>query len=164
MRDSGPIVLTTSAAEFQMLPSGVFAGNSIERWQALDFSTSQMPRPRTAIPLCTRERLCNSFQILRIRKFSTQTGKLGRGKRVEIAAHASAAGTAIERTTAIETYDDFPNIALVSIAYKNTGTTDFKIDQAVVQQHRFNAKQADTKRSTLRHVGISGIELRLGQG
>ena len=75
-------------------------------------------------------------------------GKLGRGKRVEIPAHPlapTAVGTegAIERTTVVEVYDDFPNIALVSAAYKNSGTTDLKIDQAVEQQHRFNAKQVD---------------------
>jgi alpha-galactosidase len=43
----------------------------------------------------------------------------------------------------MEVYDDFPNIALVSVAYKNAGTTDFSIDQAVMQEHRFSAKAAD---------------------
>jgi alpha-galactosidase len=45
----------------------------------------------------------------------------------------------------MEVYDDFPNIALVSIAYKNAGTTDFQIDEVVTQQHRFNATLVDAK-------------------
>jgi len=67
-------------------------------------------------------------------------GKLGRGKRVEIpAVPLGPSGVALERTTVIEAYDDFPGMMLVSVAYKNSGAADFAIDQAVVQQHRFSA-------------------------
>ena len=55
------------------------------------------------------------------------------------------AGTAIERDVAIEVYDDFPNIALVSVTFKNEGTSDFQIDRVIEQQHRFSARQADAK-------------------
>ena len=72
------------------------------------------------------------------------SGKLGRGKRIEIPARPLApAGVAIERRLVVEAYDDFPNIALVSTTYKNVGSTDFQIDQVWMQQHRFNATQVD---------------------
>ena len=67
------------------------------------------------------------------------TGKLGRGKRVEFPARPLApAGVDLERSVVLEVYDDFPNMALVSVAYKNIGTADFQIDQVVTQLHRFN--------------------------
>ena len=81
-------------------------------------------------------------------KVTGKHGKLGRGKRVEIPARPLApAGLAIERTLVVEVYDDFPNIVLVSAAYKNVGTTDFQIDQVWMQQHRFNAKLVMIRRS-----------------
>jgi len=42
-------------------------------------------------------------------------------------------------------YDDFPNMALVASTYKNSGTADFQLEQVLMQQHRFNAKQVDAK-------------------
>jgi len=142
VRDGGPVVLTTSAAEFQMLHSGVLQGILLKDGKrlTLDDPTAGSAAGDSIVHEGKSLQFIPDFAKAKV---LDATGKLGRGKRVEIPAHASAAGTPVERTTAIEIYDDFPNIALVSVAYKNTGTTDFKIDQAMVQQHRFNAKQAD---------------------
>jgi alpha-galactosidase len=41
----------------------------------------------------------------------------------------------------VEVYDDFPNMALVNVTYKNVGTADFALDQVVTQQHRFNGHE-----------------------
>jgi alpha-galactosidase len=73
-------------------------------------------------------------------------GQTGAGEESgDSGAPAGPGGMAVERTLVVEVYDDFPNIALVSIAYKNVGTTDFQINQVVMQQHRFNAKRQDAK-------------------
>jgi alpha-galactosidase len=45
----------------------------------------------------------------------------------------------------VEVYDDFPSVAFLSATYKNAGTSDFHIDQAIEQQHRFSARQVDAK-------------------
>src|SRR6202044_4265132 len=74
------------------------------------------------------------------------TGKLGRGKRVVIPAHAMAPGSAIDRELVIVAYDDFPNIALVSVAYKNAGAADVAIDRIQIQEHRFSAKDRKSTR------------------
>jgi alpha-galactosidase len=77
-------------------------------------------------------------------KVQEASGKLGRGKRVEITARPLApAGVPIERTLVLEAYDDFPGIALVSTSYKNVGTSDVKIEKVLMQEHQLNAKQAD---------------------
>ncbi len=143
MNNGGPVVLTTSAAEFQMLPSGLLQGTLLKDGKRLTLDEPAGAGSAGNDYLVHEGKTLQFVPDFAQAKVLEATGKLGRGKRVEIPAHASAAGTAIERTTAIETYDDFPNIALVSVAYKNSGTADFRIDQAVVQQHRFSAKQVD---------------------
>ena len=80
---------------------------------------------------------------LRLRSWR-QAGNSGRGKRIQIPGRPlAAAGVPIERMLVVEAYDDFPSIALVSTSYKNVGNSDFHVDQVLMQQHRFNAKQAD---------------------
>ena len=138
----GPAVLSTSSAEFRILSSG-----QVEAWLTqngknltLDNSTSssnagsdyliQDGKPIAFTPDFTQARAIEA------------SGKLGRGKRLEIPAH-SAAAPGILSTLIFEAYDDFPNLLLSSAEYKNTGSADFMIDRAVAQQHRFNATNAD---------------------
>jgi hypothetical protein len=75
-------------------------------------------------------------------KITEASGKLGRGKRIEIPSHPLDLATSVQRTLVIEAYDDFPNLLLTSADYKNAGTSDFQIDEAVEQQRRFNAALA----------------------
>ena len=54
-------------------------------------------------------------------------------------ASACTVRVTVERMLVLEAYDDFPDIALVSATYKNTGKAISRIDQVLMQQHRFNA-------------------------
>ena len=146
VRDGGPVVLTTSAAEFQILPSG-----SVQAFLLKDGKRLTLDEP-SAGSTTGGDYIVHGGQELQFTpdfgqaKVLEATGKLGRGKRVEIPGHPLApSGMGVEGTLEVETYDDFPNIALVSVAYKNVGTSDFAIDSAVMQQHRFNASLADAK-------------------
>jgi alpha-galactosidase len=138
----GPAILTTTSAEFKILRSG-----QVEAWftqnekrLTLDNSTGgantgsdyviQDGKPIAFTPDFTQARVVEA------------SGKLGRGKRVEIPAR-SAAAPAILSTLIFEAYDDFPNLLLSSAEYRNTGSADFMIDRAVDQRHQFNAKVAD---------------------
>jgi alpha-galactosidase len=144
VRDGGPIVLTTSAAEFQMLPSGFLQATLLKDGKRLTLDDPGVGSAAGSDYIVHEGKDIEFIPDFTSAKVLEAMGKMGRGKRVEISAHPlEPAGMAIERTTVIETYDDFPNIALISIAYKNAGTTDFQIDQAVVQQHRFSSKQVD---------------------
>jgi alpha-galactosidase len=144
VRGGGPVVVTTSSAEFQVLPSGFLQGTLLKDGKRLTLDDSGTGSGSDYLMHSGQElQFVPDFGQLKVME---ATGKLGRGKRVEITARPLApSGVPIERTTALETYDDFPNIALVSVAYKNVGTSDFQVDQAVVQQHHFNAKQANPK-------------------
>jgi alpha-galactosidase len=146
IRDGGPVVVTTNAAEFQILPSGLIQGTLLKDGKRLTLDD-----PGVGAAKGSDYVIHNGQELQFAPDFSKATiteaiGKLGRGKRLEIPGHALApAGVGIERTLVVEVYDDFPGIALASVAYKNTGTKDFKIDQAVEQQHYFSAKNVDPK-------------------
>lgn len=146
MQDGGPVVLTTSTAEFQIDHTGYLHAALLKDGQRLSLDDPGTGASPTSGYLLQGEKQTLFSPDFSQAKVSEATGKLGRGKRVEIPTHPLApAGTAIERRIALEVYDDFPNIALVSVTYKNEGTSDFPIDRVVEQQHRFSARQADSK-------------------
>ena len=142
VRANGPIVITTSAAEFQILPSGFLQATLLKDGKRL---TLDDPGAASGNGITHGGKELQFVPDLASAKVSDAAGKLGSGKRVEISSHPAAAGAAIERTAVVESYDDFPNLAFVSVQYKNAGTADFQLDQATVQQHRFNAKLVDAK-------------------
>src|SRR6185312_539809 len=68
-------------------------------------------------------------------------GKLGPvGKRVEFT--SKSASTGIEKTVAVEVYDDFPSMAIVSADYKNGGSSDVILDRVLTQRHVLDASLA----------------------
>jgi alpha-galactosidase len=143
VKPGGPIVLTTSAAEFQILPSGYIQASLLKGDQRL---TLDQPAP-SASDLLVRDGKPVQFALdFGAAKVQESAGKLGRGKRVAIPARASdPAASNIQQTFEIEVYDDFPNLLLSSAEYKNAGTVDFHIDHAIEQQHKFSARRAEKK-------------------
>jgi alpha-galactosidase len=146
VRDGGPVVITTSAAEFQVLPSGFVQATLLKNGQRLTLDEPNVGSTGGSDSVVIGGKELDFVPDFSQAKVLEGSGKLGRGKRVEIPSRPLApAGISLERTLVVETYDDFPNIALVSATYKNAGTSDLLIDQAWMQQHRFNAKQSDAK-------------------
>ena len=146
VRDGGPVVLTTSSAEFQILPSGFVQASLLKDGKKLTLDEPGVGSAAGSDSLIHEGKDLQFTSDFSQAKVLEATGKLGRGKRVEVSGRPLApSGLEIQRTLQVEAYDDFPNILLVSVAYKNAGTADFQIDQAVVQQHRFNAGLADAK-------------------
>lgn len=146
VRDGGPLTVTSTTAEFQILPSGFLQATLLKdgkRWTLDEPSVGSAGGSDSIVHEGKELDFVLDFQRV---KTSESNGRLGRGKRVEISGRPLApGGLNIERTLVIEVYDDFPGIALVSAAYKNAGSTDFRLDQVWMQQHRFNAKLADEK-------------------
>jgi alpha-galactosidase len=144
--DGGPVVITTNTAEFQILPAGYLQATLLKDGKRL---TLDAPGEGSAAGSGyvmhegqDLEFITDFSQV----KVLEASGKLGRGKRIEFPARPLAqSGIGLERDVVAEVYDDFPNIALVNVAYKNVGTTDFTLDQIVSQKHNFSAKQVDAK-------------------
>jgi len=142
VRDGGPVVLTTSTAEFQILPSGFLQASLLKDGKRLTLDEPDVGSAGGSDSIVHEGKEFDFVPGFSQAKVVEGSGKLGRGKRVEIPGRPLApAGMDIERTLVIEAYDDFPNIALVSTTYKNVGTTDFQVDQVWMQQHRFNAHE-----------------------
>ena len=143
MSDGGPAVIQTSTAEFDVLPSGYIQGFLVKEGKKLT-----LDEPKVGTPLGSDYVMSGARQVgfnldFGNAKVLESQGKLGRGKRIEIPAQplGPASETKIQRTMAVEVYDDFPNVVLTSLEYRNAGTADFKIDEVVTQAHRLNASQ-----------------------
>jgi alpha-galactosidase len=71
---------------------------------------------------------------------------MGSGKRIEIPARPiGLAGTDLQRMLSLEVYDQFPNILLSTVQYRNTGSGDLVLEKCVDQRHRMSAQLVDTK-------------------
>lgn len=138
---NGPVLVTTDTAEFQVLPSGYVKAYLVKNGSKLTLDDSQED---SGYLVHANQKIHFAADFAQV-KVSEASGKLGRGKRIEIPFHSLDPATGVQRNLVIEAYDDFPNLLLTSSAYRNTGTADFRIDEAVEQQHLFNATMADPK-------------------
>lgn len=144
VRDGGPIVVTTKTAEFQILPSGFLQATLLKDGKHLSLDEPPVGSTGGSDSILIAGKEYDFIPEFNQAKVQEASGKLGRGKRVEITARPLApAGVPIERTLVLEAYDDFPGIALVSTSYKNVGTSDVQIEKVLMQEHQLNAKQAD---------------------
>jgi alpha-galactosidase len=142
VRDGGPLMVTTSSAEFEILPSGFLQATLLKEGKRLTLDEPGEGSAGGSDSIVHQGKELDFVPDFGRTKVLESSGKLGRGKRVEIPGRPLApAGMDIERMLLVEVYDDFPNIALVSSTYKNVGTKDFQIDEVWMQQHRFNNHQ-----------------------
>jgi alpha-galactosidase len=89
-------------------------------------------------------------------------GKLGKlGKQVEVP--GTSASTGLEETLRLEVYDDFPGLALLSAAFRNTGQKDVSLEQVTFQTHRFNATLADPRAAAHEIWSFHGSSIRWGK-
>src|SRR5271165_3764789 len=142
VRGGGPVVVTTSAAELQILASGFLQATLLKDGKRLTLDEPGVGSAGGSDSIVHEGKEFDFVPDFAQAQVLEAIGKLGRGKRVEIPARPLApAGVGIERMLVVEAYDDFPNLALVSSTYKNVGATDFQVDQVWMQQHRFNSHE-----------------------
>jgi len=143
VNNGGPIVLTTSTAEFQVLPSGYLQASLVKGGEKLSLDEPRQGGPAESDYLVQDGKEIHFALDFSKAEVNEATGKLGRGKRVEIPAEVlGPSGTALRRTLRVEAYDDFPNLLFSSVAYTNTGSSEYHIDRIVEQQHRLNSHVA----------------------
>jgi len=133
-KSGGPIAFTTSTAEFQVLPSGAVRAFLLKNGgkATLDAQSSD------ANYLSLGGKNIRFAYDIDHATINEASGKLGRGKRVDIPAYSSESPD-LQAMLHVEAYDDLPNLVLTSAEYKNGGSSDLKIDRAVTQQHRFDS-------------------------
>jgi hypothetical protein len=146
VKNGGPVVLTTSAAEFQVRQDGYVQASLLKdgRKLSLDEPSVGAPSDSDFVRVGGKDvHFTLDFQQAQVHE---AIGKMGVGKRVEIPARPlGPAGTDLQRVLALEVYDKFPNILLSTVEYKNTGTSEVAIEKSVNQRRRLNARRGDAK-------------------
>jgi len=160
----GPVVLTTKAAEFRLLPSGY-----IQAFLLKDGHKLTLDDPSTGESVAgdflvhSGKAVHFSLDFVRV-KVSEAAGKMGVGKRIEVPGEAlGSSGEKLQRVLILEVYDDFPNLLLSTAEYRNSGTTDFVIDRAVDQRHRFNAHLANASVQPYEMWSFQGSSYKWGK-
>lgn len=142
----GPVVLTTSAAEFQVRPDGYIQAFLLKESQKLSLDEPRVGATTDSDYVVVGGKEVHFTLDFQQAQVLEAVGKIGAGKRVEIPARPlGPAGTNLQRVLALEVYDKFPNILLSTVEYKNTGTGEIAIEKSVDQRHRMSAKLADAK-------------------
>ena len=146
LKEGGPIILTTSAAEFQVRPDGYVQASLLSDGKklSLDEPNAGTSGDSDFARVAGKDMHFNlDFQRSQVRE---ATGKMGAGKRIEIPARPlETKGTGLQAVLALEVYDNFPNLVLSTMEYKNAGTTDVTLEKSVNQRRRLNAQLEDAK-------------------
>jgi alpha-galactosidase len=165
VKPGGPVVIRTPTAEFEVLPSGYLRAFLVKDGRHLTLDEPQTGPAASSDYLVSGGKEIRDFVLdFHHVKVSEARGKLGsRGKRVELTARTSGrSGPLIEKTLAVEVYDDFPNLALTSMAFKNLGPTGLKLDQVVTARRRLNASLADPQAPPFRLWSFHGSSSEWG--
>lgn len=155
---NGPWVIRTRTAEFHVLPDGSVTSYLLQNGNKLSIER----QPGTgADAVFVNGSEVKDFSSQGSPRISDAKGKLGgSGKRLELIARSSSTG--LERTTAIEVYGEFPNLAVVSIAYKAI-EKEVKLDKTITQRHAFDASQLDTNLKPYEMWSFQGASLDWGR-
>ena len=135
------IIAITSCAEFRLTPSGALTATLVgARGQT---SLEADPLDFSQIVSSSKKEHTGAHFDLAGAKVRDTSGKLGTlGKHVELT--GTITETNLVETLDWEIYDDFPNIALLSLSIRNTGPTDVPLDWVKLQRHQF-ATKSDSK-------------------
>jgi alpha-galactosidase len=164
---SGPATIKTQTSEFEVLPSGYIRAGLRDGGHTL---TLDEPGAAPFVPgdfLAVRGKEVRepSLDLEHARISSAETIPGVRGKRIEITSQAGSAGASpIEKRLTIEVYDDFPNLALSTVTYKNTGASELEIDEVTTQHHRLNASLVDSRALPYNMWSFHGSSYEWGTG
>ena len=143
-KPGGPLVMRTSTAEFQVTASGYLGAKLLQNGQELTLDDPPAEANSSADSVVTSGKEIQDFTLdLDHAKITDASGRLGgSGKRIELSGKSQSIPS-LEKTVALEVYDNFPNLTLSSTSYRNGGTTDVALDRVVTQQHILSASSSD---------------------
>ncbi len=146
VKSGGPLVVTTSDAVFEVSPNGYVQAFLLRDGQRLTLDDPQAGKPSESDYIQQGSDEVHFTLDFDQAKVLEAMGKLGRGKRITIPAQVLGHTPApVQRVLTVEAYDDFPNLLLSTVEYKNASNADIALDKVVAQRHRFSARQADSK-------------------
>ena len=138
---ASPVVTRLPGAEYDIWPSGYVQAYQIQKRTSRRLSIEQQETGAASWgdKLWVDGKEVNDFvydfKSLKEYDVRSKIGKLG--KRVEVKARSNS--KQIEKTLALEVFDDFPNMAVEQLTYLNLGTADIRLDRIQAQRHRLDA-------------------------
>ncbi|HYM11035.1 MAG TPA: alpha-galactosidase [Bryobacterales bacterium] len=156
------IVITTPKAQFEIAANGSVRGFLVRGKQRLTLDDPAAADTGDAIKINGAEVGGFTADASGV-KVTDARGPLGaRGKRVVVPGRAEANGVTVERTATFEIYEDFPELLLSTVTYKNAGSAPFHIDHAAIDRHRLNAALTDPKARPYELWSFHGASARQG--
>jgi alpha-galactosidase len=157
----GPVVIRSSAAEFDVLPSGYIQAYLTRTGQHQTLDDPDADTRPEALVIDGKLIQHFRFDLKNARVFPVH-GRIGeRGRRVEISGHAVEAPITI--TLAVEVYDEFPTVAITTAAFRNDSRRAVDLEQAVHQERRLNASLADPAAPPYRMWSFQGSSVEWGK-
>jgi alpha-galactosidase len=153
------ILIDTPSAEFSVAPSG-YVSAALTNSSKLSIDD---PGNDPGITIATSGKVIRDFVFDVSQPVqSSPQGKLGAlGKRIEIVGKSAASG--LDATLAVEVYDDFPNVALVSATVRNSTAAEISLDKIDLDAHRFNASLVDPAAAPNQLWSFYGASIRWGK-
>ncbi len=140
---TGPLVVKTSVAEFDLTPRGYMQAYLLRDGQRLTLDDPTTDAAGGGVVVSGKPVRDFTFDLSKA-AVTNVTGKLGTlGKRIDVTGHSASLG--LDETLSVEVYDDFPSMALTTASYRNAGQEDIALDRVSVQEHRINAALANAK-------------------
>ncbi|MFI5182915.1 MAG: alpha-galactosidase, partial [Vicinamibacteria bacterium] len=135
---AGLVVLGTPTSEFEILPSG-----HVRAFLLKDGRRLTLDDPPEASRVSRDPSVGKRGRDIAVGwsppKVSDVVSALGRGKRVELQARTPAG---LDETLGVEVSEDFPGLAVRTLAFKNTTAVPIRLDAIVTEQHRLSATLA----------------------
>jgi alpha-galactosidase len=154
----GTVHVTTNAAEFVLSASGNLLSSLLSQNGKLSFEEST---PGIEV-ISNKKPIADFIRDVDHAQVQNAEGKLGSlGKRILI--KGKSASTGLEETLALEIYDDFPALALISATYKNVGAQDVRLDNVSLDRIQLNATLADSTAKSHEMYAFFGSSLKWGK-
>jgi alpha-galactosidase len=159
-QQSDRIQLKSPQAQFVLAADGSLHGAFLKNGQAL---TLEEAEPDSGIRVLSGKIQITDFQRdLDQAEILPAEGKLGTlGKKVVLRSRSRAAE--LEETLTLELYDDFPNLALLSATYKNSGKQPRSLESVTLQRHSLSASLSDTQAKPHQMWAFFGSSLKWGK-
>lgn len=158
----GGVVLTTTAAKFELSPAGYLTAYLLSDGQPLSLDDAASAGSSDFV-ITGREQVDDFHLDLAAAKISEGAGRLAaRGKTVIVSGH-SASNPSLEKLLTIEVADEFPRLAFTTASYRNTGSSPLRLDQVIAQRHRLNAAQVDPHLAPFQMWSFSGASEKWGK-
>jgi len=154
------IVIDTPSAEFTISPAGYVAAKLISQNQK---SSLDDPGSDSGMQIIAAGKQLPGLDFdVAHPQITDAHGRLGsKGKRIEVAGKDSSGG--LQESLIVEVCDDFPSVALVSAAVRNSSKTELKLDSIDLNRHRLNASLADSKAAPNDLWSFHGASIRWGK-